>query len=79
LSRVNKYRGMMDILSELLTAMQTLHKKTPIMYRCSLSWSQIHLYLTYMLEHGWISNKDGEYWLTVKGETFRHAIYEAFN
>ena len=76
---INKYRDTIDIISELLTTMQTLHRKTPIMYRCALSWTQVSVYLLFMLEHGWISNKDGEYWLTVKGEAFRHAIYEAFN
>lgn len=69
-----KRRDHLRIIADILDITQEGVLKTKIMYRASLSFTQLNAYVTYLLEHNLIiqSRQDGKdlYLITAKGRDF---------
>lgn len=69
-----KRRDHMRIIADILDITQEGVLKTQIMYRASLSFTQLNAYVTYLIEHNLIiqSSQDGKdiYLITAKGRAF---------
>ncbi len=46
------HRSRIDIIANILRAAEGGGKKTHIMYRCNLSFRQLHVYLNFLMERG---------------------------
>jgi predicted transcriptional regulator len=75
-------RGRLEIIREILTISRKPAKKTFILYRCNLSFSQLQKYLEYLISHNLLSNSksDGKtfFLATEKGIEFLQE-YERLN
>jgi len=76
------HRSRIDIIANILVAAEGGAKKTHIMYRCNLSFRQLHVYLSFLVERGLLkisTMKSRErhdlctYETTAKGRTFIQA------
>jgi len=75
-------RGRLEIIREILTISRKPAKKTFILYRCNLSYSQLQKYLNYIISRNLLTNSknDGKtfYIITEKGNEFLEE-YERIN
>ena len=75
-------RGRLEIIQEILKISHKPAKKTSILYRCNLSFSQLQKYLEYLISHNLLTNSknDGKtfYLITEKGMKFLEE-YERLN
>ena len=75
-------RGRLEIIREILTISRKPAKKTSILYRCNLSFSQLQKYLEYVISRNLLANSknDGKtfYLTTEKGMEFLEE-YERLN
>jgi predicted transcriptional regulator len=75
-------RGRLEIIREILTISRKPAKKTSILYKCNLSFSQLQKYLEYLISHNLLANSknDGKtfYLITEKGIQFIEE-YEKLN
>ena len=75
-------RGRLEIIREILTICCIPAKKTSILYRCNLSFSQLQKYLEYLIRRNLLNNtkNDGKtvYIITDKGKEFLEE-YEHLN
>ena len=75
-------RGRLEIIQEILKISRRPAKKTSILYRCNLSFSQLQKYLEYLISRNLLSNSknDGKtfYLTTEKGMKFIEE-YERLN
>jgi predicted transcriptional regulator len=76
------HRSRIDIIANILHAAEGGAKKTHIMYKCNLSFRQLHIYLNYLTERKLLKSipaKTGErndsntYEITEKGKAFIQA------
>jgi predicted transcriptional regulator len=76
------HRSRIDIIANILRAAERGAKKTHIMYKCNLSFRQLHYYLDFLVERGLLKTiraKSGErndsntYETTSKGKAFIQA------
>jgi len=67
----NKYRSRIEIIADLLSAVQSKSKKTHIMYESNLSYNLLMQYLNLLLKIGLIrKNNDGNYEISGRGRRF---------
>jgi len=75
-------RGRLEIIREILTICHRPAKKTSVLYRCNLSYSQLQKYLEYLISRNLLNNSknDGKtvYTITDKGKEFLEE-YERLN
>ena len=80
----SKRRDRHDIMAEILTTAKDGKIKTHIMYKCNLSFKQLHVYLDYLIERKLLESvpaKTGEksnstmYETTGKGRAFIRAYH----
>jgi len=78
-STFQRKRSDIDIIADILKEAQKVKRKTRIMYNCNLSYSQLEIYLSFLLEIGLLdshsdqrSNKPS-FRITSKGSKFLSA------
>jgi predicted transcriptional regulator len=75
-------RGRLEIIREILILSRKPAKKTSILYKCNLSFSQLQKYLEYIISRNLLTNSknDGRtfYLITEKGNEFLKE-YERIN
>ena len=75
------HRSRIDIIANILRAAQDGARKTHIMYKCNLSFKQLHTYLDFLIERRLIKhtqesgepNASGRYQTTSRGKSFIEA------
>ncbi|MEM2855994.1 MAG: winged helix-turn-helix domain-containing protein [Candidatus Nitrosocaldaceae archaeon] len=63
-------RDRLDIMIDILEIVSTLSKKTHILYKANVNYTQLTKYLTALQELGMLHERDGEYVITDKGRIF---------
>ncbi len=67
-------RGRFEILYGILSVCRKPAKKTSILYRCNLSYSQLQKYLDYLVSHTLLGSQENEgrrfFQITEKGKEF---------
>jgi predicted transcriptional regulator len=75
-------RGRLEIVREILSISRKPAKKTSILYRCNLSYSQLQKYLEYLISRGLLNNSTNNgktvFTITEKGRAFLEE-YERLN
>jgi len=75
------HRSRIDIIANILRVAENESRRTHIMYRCNLSFKQLHTYLDFLTERKLIKrtkvigdeNPSGKYLTTNKGKAFIQA------
>ena len=75
---LSKHRNEIEIMANVLEAMEEGAKKTHIMYQANLSYFLLCRYLDNVLDSGMAENKSGLYSLTNKGKEFLE-IYSEYD
>jgi len=65
------HRSRIDIIANILNAAEGGAKKTHIMYRCNLSFRQLHVYLDLLVERGLLKSTPRR-----KAENIESKVYE---
>lgn len=74
-SEFHKKRSDIDIIADILQEAKEVEKKTHIMYKCNLSYSQLETYLSFCVEVGLLVSHSDEgshrsFKITSKGRKF---------